>query len=445
MLTMAWMRLSLALSIKNTIPNVSAVVFKRDTLLSVLEAKIADLAQYRVAGDWVTYIEVLRSGKIAFSPRSRNFHRRHMSGITMSSFNLLQLKEIMSVQQKVRKDFAAPEAIIDLAVSYSEKLFEQFGLNSSDIPTIRQHPELGKLLPPTALIILGMHRSGTSALAGVLGLLGASLPKNMLPPNAFNPKGFFESTEIVALHDELLFGLGSSWYDYRPLDPSMFNSAAAAIKPRLEAVLKDEYGNSPMFVVKDPRVCRLFPLWRDVIGSCGAKARVIIMIRNPIEVAYSLKHRDGMSLSHSLNLWLRYVLDAEFETRRSKRVFVKYDDFLSDWARVVKRIESELDIKFLNFTSEMRLAVQELIDPDLRHHTVDDKIFDLAKLDNPLVVKVFRVLETLIERDSDPDALKALDAVRETFDAATMIFSHSSSSDQNFRQTKLGLEQNQFG
>jgi FkbM family methyltransferase len=137
-----------ALSVKNTIPNVSAVVFKRDVLLPVLEAKLAELMQFRVAGDWITYIEVLRRGNIAFSPRSLNLHRRHMSGITMSSFDFSQLREIMSVQQRVREEFKPPDAIVDLAASYSEKLFEQFGLASTDVRSVRQHPELSKLLPP---------------------------------------------------------------------------------------------------------------------------------------------------------------------------------------------------------------------------------------------------------------------------------------------------------
>jgi glycosyltransferase involved in cell wall biosynthesis len=135
-----------ALSIKNTIPNVSAAIFKRDILLAVLEDKAAELAQYRVAGDWVTYVEVLRRGKVAFSPRSLNLHRRHVTGVTMSSFNFSQLKEIMSVQQKVREEFKPPDVITERASSYSEKLFQQFGLASSDAPSVRQHSELGKLI-----------------------------------------------------------------------------------------------------------------------------------------------------------------------------------------------------------------------------------------------------------------------------------------------------------
>src|SRR6478672_10740552 len=139
------------------------------------------------------------------------------------------------------------------------------------------------------LVILGMHRSGTSLLAGVLGLLGASLPKHMFPPNFANPKGYFEPQKIVGLHDDMLSAMKSSWIDFRHLDLSrLAPTATAEFKETLAAAVNDEYGDSPKFVVKDPRICRFFPLWREVADTVGAEARVIIVIRNPIEVARSL-------------------------------------------------------------------------------------------------------------------------------------------------------------
>src|SRR5262245_1322694 len=95
---------------------------------------------------------------------------------------------------------------------------------------------------PLCIFVLGMHRSGTSLFAGVLGLLGAGLPKNLLPANSWNPKGYFEPLDIVNLHEEMLSALGSSWADLRRLDPALFNSAAvASFKPRLMAAVKNNY------------------------------------------------------------------------------------------------------------------------------------------------------------------------------------------------------------
>ena len=83
----------------------------------------------------------------------------------------------MSVQQYIRDGFNPPDAIVDLAEAYSQKLFEQFDLANPIVPSIRQHPELSKLLSPICFLVLGMHRSGTSLLAGLLGLFGVSLPE----------------------------------------------------------------------------------------------------------------------------------------------------------------------------------------------------------------------------------------------------------------------------
>jgi hypothetical protein len=270
---------------------------------------------------------------------------------------------------------------------------------------------------PLCIVVLGMHRSGTSVLTGVLGLLGARLPKKLLPANGTNPKGFFEPNDIVELHDEMLSALGSSWADYRRLEPARFNSAAAApFKARLVAALRAEYDNATMFVVKDPRICRFFPLWRDAANIFGAETRALLVIRNPLEVAWSLAQRDGLPHGYGLRLWLRHVLDSEFDTRHSPRAFVTYGDFMRDWTRVIEKSKNELGIALLDTTLEVRAEVDALIDRDLRHYDVDEETFAVEYGDNPLVLKTYRALKALVTRSSDADAMKMLDEVRETFD-----------------------------
>ena len=135
-----------ALSIKNTIPNVSAVVFDRNVLLNVLMENIAEIKKYRVAGDWLTYLLVLRAGEISFSPKSLNLHRRHKESITLGSFNSSQLKEILSVQKRVRDDFHPDDEIVKKAQVYSQNLFDEFGLATKEMPDISLSPELNVYL-----------------------------------------------------------------------------------------------------------------------------------------------------------------------------------------------------------------------------------------------------------------------------------------------------------
>lgn len=135
------------LAVKNSIPNVSAVLFRREVLAEVLRTSIEEVKRHRVAGDWVTYVEVLRHGRIAYSPRALNRHRRHSTGLTISGFGRGQLQEILSVQQRVREQFSPEPETQAIAASYAERLFKQFGLATAEAPTIRADQSLAPFLP----------------------------------------------------------------------------------------------------------------------------------------------------------------------------------------------------------------------------------------------------------------------------------------------------------
>jgi hypothetical protein len=115
-------------SIKNVIPNVSAVLFEARRLRSVLDAHIQSIQCYRVAGDWMVYVLLLKYGRVAFSPLPANYHRRHQQGVTLGSFNEAQLKEICEMQAFVASEFTIPTEKTAAACAYAERLAEQFGL-----------------------------------------------------------------------------------------------------------------------------------------------------------------------------------------------------------------------------------------------------------------------------------------------------------------------------
>lgn len=139
-----------SLAIKNTIPNVSAVVFRREVLAEVLDRAIEEIKAYRVAGDWVTYVEVLRRGRVAYCPRPLNRHRRHGAGVTISGFGRDQLREILAVQALIRARFAPDPATDAKARAYAARLYDQFGLAGPGRRTIRDDPALAPLLGPSA-------------------------------------------------------------------------------------------------------------------------------------------------------------------------------------------------------------------------------------------------------------------------------------------------------
>jgi glycosyltransferase involved in cell wall biosynthesis len=128
------------LAVKNTIPNVSACVFRRDALVGALQAHIEDIAQYRIAGDWATYVRVLERGKIAFSAQPLNLHRRHERSVTVGSFNEKLLREILSMQHAVHERFGATRRAEATARTYAQELYVQFGLASADAPQVFANP-----------------------------------------------------------------------------------------------------------------------------------------------------------------------------------------------------------------------------------------------------------------------------------------------------------------
>jgi SAM-dependent methyltransferase len=131
------------LAVKNTVPNVSAVVLRRERLAEVLHEHFDRIRAFKVAGDWLTYVLALAGGgRIAFNPRPDNLHRRHGKSVTISSFDERQLREIVSMQQWIEREFQPDAGVRDTARRYAQHLYESFGLASPDHPRFDQNPAI---------------------------------------------------------------------------------------------------------------------------------------------------------------------------------------------------------------------------------------------------------------------------------------------------------------
>lgn len=117
-----------ALSIKNTIPNVSAVVFRRTALMAAMEIIGDRLYDYRVAGDWLVYMHVLGHGKAYYHSQSLNRHRRHTVSVTKATAVRSHMQEVLEMQQTARMLANPPPAVVEKAQAYAERLAQQFGL-----------------------------------------------------------------------------------------------------------------------------------------------------------------------------------------------------------------------------------------------------------------------------------------------------------------------------
>jgi hypothetical protein len=225
-----------------------------------------------------------------------------------------------------------------------------------------------------AIVVVGMHRSGTSAVTRVLNLLGARLPVTVMPPSeGNNDSGFWESLRIAKLHEGVLASAGLKWHDLPSVPQSWYASdAAIEFKRRLVELLVEEFGESRLFVIKDPRLCRVVPLWIDALTELDCEPNFVLPFRNPLEVAASLQRRDGFSLAHSLLLWLRHVVDGERATRGFGRTFVSYAHLLEDWHQSVSRIVAELDLDWPEDFDRVASEIGAFLSPDLRHFAFTD-------------------------------------------------------------------------
>lgn len=116
------------MAVKNTIPNVSAVLFRREPLLAVLRQNIDEISDYRIAGDWLVYLHLMKKGKISFNPDSFNQHRRHATSVTLGSAAERHFGEIYRAQRQAASLFDLSAGTQEKATSYLSSLKSHFGL-----------------------------------------------------------------------------------------------------------------------------------------------------------------------------------------------------------------------------------------------------------------------------------------------------------------------------
>jgi GT2 family glycosyltransferase len=273
-----------------------------------------------------------------------------------------------------------------------------------------------------AILVLGMHRSGTSALTRVLNLLGVDLGDRLLPAAGDNRAGFWEHREIVLLHERLLARLGTAWDDPTPLPASrLLGEDLRPLREELGAILARDFGRSSLWGLKDPRLCRLVPLWTRVLTDSGCELRAVLVLRSVDEVAASLLRRNGLSEPRSRLLWLTHCLAAESESRGLVRSFVTYDGLLADWRSEIARVGEDLRLPWGDRMAESGSAIDAFLDPGLRHHGGVGTADPLRSAPHPWLEEV----ETVFRRAAmgrPEEIVERLDRVRERFEEAGRLF-----------------------
>ena len=260
--------------------------------------------------------------------------------------------------------------------------------------------------PRQGILVFGMHRSGTSAMTRALDLSGASLGSRLVTESAGNETGHWENAFAVETNERLLATLGRSWDDVRALPDNWTAHQAAR---QAVAAIRGYAGmdlTTPVFALKDPRLCRLAPIWLEALDAPDCRMSALIVLRHPLEIAASLAARDGFSLGRSLLLWLRHMLECEAATRQMPRCFVRYEQLLQDGPYALDRIRAALAVDGPVPDAAARALIETFLDSGRRHHVVgqDDRLHALSP--------VAAAAHALFEQAADgADVAAALDAI----------------------------------
>ncbi|MFN3279291.1 MAG: sulfotransferase family protein [Paracoccus hibiscisoli] len=270
-----------------------------------------------------------------------------------------------------------------------------------------------------AVVVLGMHRSGTSSLAGMLDGLGCRGPATLMPASDTNAAGYYESLPVFRLNDAILTALGSRWDDWRPLRPDVHLSPRLAeFHDKARAVVEAEYGDGSLIYLKDPRISLLLPFWRGVLRDAGYRCVYLHTHRSPSEIGASLQRRDDIDPGLSLLAWLSQVLQAERHSRGEVRHFTSYEALLRDPAAVAAAAEAAFGFPWPRPAE----AGAGRVNRALRHHDAGAQaVLEDSRVPG-LIRQTLEILERWAATGEQADDHARLDDIATAFDEAEGLF-----------------------
>ena len=247
-----------------------------------------------------------------------------------------------------------------------------------------------------------MHRSGTSALTGMLAKAGLDVPDDLMdrPDDAINLKGYWESEGLMQVNDRLFDQLGGHWSSSDRLPSGWAQTPEAARWQRLLiAQLTTTCHGTLHPVIKDPRLSVLIEGLRPLMHAAAAQLSFLIPVRHPLAVARSLRNAQGTSLERGLSLWIAHVCEAERHTRDQNRLIIDFDDLILRPDAVLLRCRRLLFEPHTDDPLEQEAA--KFIDPRMQRQTGQEDAQDLTSNEKDLLSLALNVRECLVTSPQD--------------------------------------------
>jgi len=221
----------------------------------------------------------------------------------------------------------------------------------------------------TAVLVVGMHRSGTSALTGLLALMGAYPGSDLIGPERSNAKGHFEPRKIVVINDALLNTLGAHATPSASLPANwMERNETHRVKDAVKKIILDDYSGRDIFVIKDPRLCLLLPLYRELCGELGIDIKIITTQRDVREVIRSLHDRDGLPHDICRAYYEKHIRALDLNLSGLQFLTVTFDQLIETPAEVMEKLRAFIPRLSPVNGQGSDLQIRQFIDPGLRHH-----------------------------------------------------------------------------
>jgi len=284
------------------------------------------------------------------------------------------------------------------------------------------------------IVVLGVHRSGTSTVARSLVTMGVELGDNLMPGvERDNQKGFWEDLDLYALNEEILDAIGLTWFSASVIKSSDLDILRKkGFYEKAEELLKKKTDKAKVFGIKDPRISKLLLFWKEIFERVGLEVGYVLAIRNPMSVARSLYERDGITLSMGYYLFLTHIIPSVRLTENCTRTIIDYDYLLDRPEKELLRVSESIGLSLCKQKSSE--FISNFVDFDLRHTRFGSDDLNLDRGCLQLIKDIYQSLLAITyghHADSNSLRTKAISWYSD-FEALESLF-----QDQNARTDEL--------
>lgn len=259
-------------------------------------------------------------------------------------------------------------------------------------------------------VVIGIGRSGTSAIASGLNALGIDFGNDLKPGDAvWNPKGFWEDIDIGhTINRGVVSVVDYNWMSMNSIHTLCHeNPALQGLKNYAKDLLRKRMSNTTRWGFKDISTVKILPFWQEVFSELDVKDNYIITVRNPLATAHSYHRVDKNDIEIGLIVWLMHIIPAINDTQGRNKLVVSYDLMLESPRSQLERIQKQLKLSKPN-DAALNEYVHDFLDKKLQHYHYTNEALKAhsAFAVAPLCLKTYELLMRLAK-----DEIKFTDQV----------------------------------